>query len=464
MLFMEYQPHPLLEEIIDCYWIKRSGIPTPADNREHLITDLSMELIMNYGSPLICEHSSARCEIAAGCHLIGMRKQAVVMRHTGPIEIIAVRFRPGGFTRLFSLPAVNFTDRIAGAEQFRDAGAGELSDQLYRLESDQARIARLDEFFLQWFDHGGPSSIYRDHQLLQSAIRRIYQTEGTVPIHSICEELSTGYKKFQRLFQLHIGITPKLFCRIVRFHSAMNKLEGSSSTSDWDEGGQRHRSITSTSTPMINPHRDEWGETEGGVAVEDPYYDQSHYIKEFQHFAGMTPGQLLVNREKLATQLSNSKRLSKFYNTERTLQSMMNSKTLTNKEMSRMEKLTPYIFCEDARQQAEFYAKALGGEIAGIQTFGEMPNATEETKDKVMHLVLKFGELQLFMADYSPLQAGNQIDLAVEFKTEEEARSAFDGISKGGKVIFPLEKMAWGTMLGRVEDPFGIRWQIATVG
>ncbi|WP_010273223.1 DUF6597 domain-containing transcriptional factor [Paenibacillus senegalensis] len=433
LIYMEYQPHPLLEGIIDNYWIKRTGATMTPHESENWITDLSMELIFHYGAPLLCDLSRSRTEIAAGSHLIGMRKQSMSLQRTGPIELIAVRFRPGGFTRLFGMPAAGFTNRIASAGEIWGAEARELTRQLYRLESDQARIALLDDRLLQLFDRGGPSAFYRDHPLLQTAIRRIYETEGTLPVQTICEELNTGYKKFQRLFHLHIGITPKLFCRIIRFHYAMNKLLGTSSHANEEQ-----------------------------PAEIDPFYDQSHFIKEFQHFTGLTPRQLVTHRAKLSVQLANSERLSNFYNTKTAPPGMM-IRNFNNKEMNCMEKLTPYIYCEDARKQADFYAKALGGQIASVQTYGDMPNATEETKDKVIHLVLKFGELQLFLADYSPLQSGNQMDLAVEFKTEEQAQAAFNGISKGGKVIFPLEKMAWGSMLGRVEDQFGIRWQIATV-
>lgn len=129
-----------------------------------------------------------------------------------------------------------------------------------------------------------------------------------------------------------------------------------------------------------------------------------------------------------------------------------------------MINLTPYIFSQDAKKQAEFYSKVLGGSIVSMQTYGEMPDSAEEMKDKVLHLVLQLGEHQLYMADYSPLQPGNQLDLTVEFASEEEARAAFNGLGEGGKVIFPLEKMAWGSFLGRVEDSYGIRWQIAVNG
>lgn len=126
-----------------------------------------------------------------------------------------------------------------------------------------------------------------------------------------------------------------------------------------------------------------------------------------------------------------------------------------------MSRLSPYIFCEDARKQADFYAKALGGEIVSVQTFENWPDASPEERSRVMHLVLKVGELQIFMADSSPIRSGNQIDLALELQSEAEARTVFERLSRDGRVIFPLKLMPWGSMLGRVEDPFGVRWQIA---
>lgn len=51
-----------------------------------------------------------------------------------------------------------------------------------------------------------------------------------------------------------------------------------------------------------------------------------------------------------------------------------------------MAKLTPYIFSEDAKAQAEFYISALGGEILSVKTFGELPGSNEEMKDKVLKI------------------------------------------------------------------------------
>jgi PhnB protein len=129
-----------------------------------------------------------------------------------------------------------------------------------------------------------------------------------------------------------------------------------------------------------------------------------------------------------------------------------------------MAKLSVYIFSEDARKQAEFYAKALNGEILDIKTFADAPGSNEEDKDRVMHLVLKVGEHTIYMADngVEPVERGNGMDLTLEFATEEEARAVFERLSEGGKVFMPFQRMFWGTRFGRLEDPFGVRWQIST--
>jgi len=129
-----------------------------------------------------------------------------------------------------------------------------------------------------------------------------------------------------------------------------------------------------------------------------------------------------------------------------------------------MANLYPYIFSQNAKEQAEFYAIALKGEIINVQTFKDAPQANEEMKDKVMHLVLQAAGLTFFMADavMEPVQRGNGLDLTIEFQSEDEAKNAFDRLSEGGNVLMPFEKTFWGAMFGRVEDRYGVRWQITT--
>ncbi len=129
-----------------------------------------------------------------------------------------------------------------------------------------------------------------------------------------------------------------------------------------------------------------------------------------------------------------------------------------------MAKLTPYIFSEDARTQAEFYTNALGGEILSVMTFAQAPNVDEQLKDKVMHMSLIAGGISFFMSDspFQPIERGNGMHLSLEFDDEAEAYSRFDKLAEGGKVLDALKKQFWGSLFGLVEDKFGVLWQVTT--
>lgn len=130
-----------------------------------------------------------------------------------------------------------------------------------------------------------------------------------------------------------------------------------------------------------------------------------------------------------------------------------------------MARLYPYIFADDCQKQADFYVKALRGEIIMKETYAAMPGgAPEHLKNKIMHLRLQAVGQIFFMADsfQEPVTRGVSIDLALEFAAEEEARQTFAALAEGGSVLLPFARQFWGTTMGMVQDPFGVRWQITT--
>lgn len=129
-----------------------------------------------------------------------------------------------------------------------------------------------------------------------------------------------------------------------------------------------------------------------------------------------------------------------------------------------MAKLTTYLWSEDAKAQAEFYKEVLGGEILSVMTHGDLPGSNEELKDKVVNLSLVAAGVPIMMSDsvFEPVSRGNAVHLSLAFVSEEEARSAFEGLAEGGTVKQPLQPAFWGALFGHVEDKFGIFWMITT--
>ncbi len=73
----------------------------------------------------------------------------------------------------------------------------------------------------------------------------------------------TGYshRRFIELFRRAIGLSPKLYCRVLRFQSALERLAGRATHSLAD------------------------------LALAAGYSDQAHFNREFREFTGMPPSE-----------------------------------------------------------------------------------------------------------------------------------------------------------------------------
>lgn len=133
-------------------------------------------------------------------------------------------------------------------------------------------------------------------------------------------------------------------------------------------------------------------------------------------------------------------------------------------------KVNPYLnFDGKAVEAMTFYKSVLGGEFeGGISYFGEAPgmDLPEEEKDRAMHISLKITEDVTIMAsDTSPsmghvLVNGNHNHISLAPDSREDGERIFEGLSAGGKIEIPYDKMFWGAYFGSFEDKYGIGWMI----
>ncbi len=121
--------------------------------------------------------------------------------------------------------------------------------------------------------------------------------------------------------------------------------------------------------------------------------------------------------------------------------------------------VTPHLVVRDAAQAIEFYKKAFGAKET-VRMDG--PGG------KIMHAEIKIGDSHLFLADEmpewgskSPLMlggTGTPICLYVE-----NADAVFNkAVAAGAQVKMPLANQFWGDRYGKVMDPYGHEWEIAT--
>jgi len=129
-----------------------------------------------------------------------------------------------------------------------------------------------------------------------------------------------------------------------------------------------------------------------------------------------------------------------------------------------MSTINSYLrFNGNCKEAMSFYKDCLGGELA-MQKVGESPmanNMPQQMQDKIMHASLKnegFTIMGSDLCDESGVIKGNNISLLLDCDSEQQVRSFYELLSKGGKKTHPLEKTFWNALFGDLTDKFGINW------
>jgi PhnB protein len=125
-----------------------------------------------------------------------------------------------------------------------------------------------------------------------------------------------------------------------------------------------------------------------------------------------------------------------------------------------MHSITPQLYfngnCKDA---IEYYKK-----VFSAQQLGEtMVGPDEKT---VSHALLKIGDSQLMVADFMPgsNEPGSKQSNAMEiWLYVEDCDATYNqAIKAGAEVLFEMDDMFWGDRMGKVKDPYGHTWNIAS--
>jgi uncharacterized glyoxalase superfamily protein PhnB len=113
----------------------------------------------------------------------------------------------------------------------------------------------------------------------------------------------------------------------------------------------------------------------------------------------------------------------------------------------------------NCRQAIEFYQKAFGAELVGQIA------PTPDGKG-IWHAMLKLGNSHIMLADAMPGQwekGPKDFATASLFMYVEDCDSVFKRATNAGcKVIMPIMDMFWGDRMGKLKDPYGHGWVIAT--
>jgi PhnB protein len=120
--------------------------------------------------------------------------------------------------------------------------------------------------------------------------------------------------------------------------------------------------------------------------------------------------------------------------------------------------ISPALTCKNAAAALDFYKEAFGAtEINRMPGPGGM----------IMHAELRIGDSVIFVSDEFPGMSAaptpGATPSAYLFLYTEDVDTTFSrAVAAGATVTMPVTDMFWGDRYGKVTDPFGHSWGVAT--
>src|SRR5687767_7678626 len=175
--------------------------------------------------------------------------------------MVGIRFHPGGAYPFFSFPISELSDSVTELDLIWGSLVDEIRDQLLELKSPDERLLRLESLLLRQARRS-----LEPNRLITFAVHQLQHSPQFLAIRDLANTIGITQKHLISQFEKVVGLRPKSFARICKFQKVVNQIEQQTDI--------------------------EWV----AIAAECGYYDQAHFIHEFQTFSGLNPSSYLTQR------------------------------------------------------------------------------------------------------------------------------------------------------------------------
>ena len=267
MYFQIIPPAEVLSPYITRYVFVRAEGSTdtmapPTDDPRFVNGKHVQPLLPNYGSLIFMRN--VKVEICGtrtdGLTLVGAYQKTIGLTTlSGWFEGMLLDFEPGGMHALLGIDLQQLSGKVLTAKDSGDEGLLQL-DRIFKFTPQAEQMTPLlDAFFIGHLPHKKDINYAR----LRKVIAACDAAKGNISAAEMASVACLGERQFLRVFRNYVGIPPKQFVRLRRFHSAIQTMQ---------------RTAASGKTiDLMN------------VALEHGYYDLSHMALEFQLLGCVSP-------------------------------------------------------------------------------------------------------------------------------------------------------------------------------
>ena len=201
-----------------------------------------------------------RSEVCAEVCVGGIQTGPLVIESPGSrCRIMGVQLRPVGAYRLFGLPLAELAGQSnVDLQDVVGATAAELRERCLESGSAEEQVRRA----AAWIEGRIARALEADPAIAWTAAQ-IQDRQGAVSISRLRDRTGLTRTRLAAGFRDQIGVTPKLYARILRFRRTLG---------------------------LINQGEEPLAE----IALAAGYYDQPHMNAELRELSGLAPGEFLA--------------------------------------------------------------------------------------------------------------------------------------------------------------------------
>ncbi len=199
---------------------------------------------------------------------------------SGKFSTVGVSFFPTSLNLLFGFDAHELTDTCVGLNEVIIRKQKTIVQQLKNTPTlgDQVEIISS-----ALFAQANKTNAYPDHSI-NYALSQIIDSHGKISLEKLRKKLSISERGLERKFKQHVGVSPKSYAMICRFQEALNQLKNK----DYEKLSD--------------------------IAYDNNFADQSHFIRVFKTFTGLSPFQFQKQMQEENNAVDKNDHLPKWLN------------------------------------------------------------------------------------------------------------------------------------------------------
>lgn len=262
MNYQTFEPQSDLSSIVQCYWTLE--VPLNEDSeKQRIVPDGTIEMAFILGDDIKRFTTENDFIIQPRAMVLGQTVKPFYIQPIGEVNTFAIRFYPYGFANLIKSDIKDLLNKETHInELFTKEESQKLETAITSASNTEQRIEIVENFLIEQL-----SRSFTIDKLVSSTVNDIILSNGSFQINELIKKHNSNRRQLERKFSKQVGLSPKQFGKVIRLQAALKLLINNDA-----------KNLTQ-------------------IAYTSDYYDQAHFIKDFQEFTGTNPKNYLKSKE-----------------------------------------------------------------------------------------------------------------------------------------------------------------------